>query len=137
VHVPVLATWRRGRRSGEPAEAELVPDGEGLDICSVTDLDRRGRVVVGLPDPEIDVLVVKTAGGVYAMDNCCPHTGAALEGGVVRARTITCAAHGLRFDLGSGRCVGPRCGRTPPLTTMRAWIAAGRVLVAVPSGTRS
>ena len=125
--MPLLAMWRR-RRPQRPAP---VPDGEGLDICSEADLDRRGKVVVSLTDPAIEVLVVKAAGCVYALDNCCPHTGAALESGVVRARTITCAAHGLRFDLGSGRCVSQRRGQTPPLTTMRAWVADGRVLVAV------
>ena len=75
------------------------------------------------------MLVVKTALGVFAIDNLCPHTGAALEGGFVRDATITCAAHGFRFDLGSGRCVSQRRRPTPPLTRMRAWIADGRVLV--------
>jgi nitrite reductase/ring-hydroxylating ferredoxin subunit len=114
-----------------------VPGGKELDICSAAELDRRGRVVVSLPGTAIDVLVVKTAEGVYALDNYCPHQGAALESGFVCAQTITCAAHGLRFDLGSGRCVSQRRGRTPPLTTMRAWIADGRVLLAVPPGTRT
>jgi len=137
VHLPLPAPWRRQRprrRFGESAEPELVPGGEGLDICSVAELDCWGRVVVSLPDPAMDVLVVKTAAGVYALDNYCPHLGAGLETGFVCAQTITCAAHGLRFDLGSGRCVSQRRGRTPPLTTMRAWIADGRVLLAVPPG---
>jgi len=129
--------WQRRRQSGESAEPNPVPDGEALDVCSAADLDRRGRVVVSLPDPAIDVLIVQTAGRVYALNNICPHTGAALEGGAVRARTITCAAHGRRFDLGSGRCVGQRRGPTPPLTTMRAWITDGRVLVSVLPGART
>lgn len=138
MRVPLPATWRRRRPfEPEPAEPRPVPDGEGIDICSVADLDRRGRVVASLPGPAIDVLVVKTAGCVYALDNSCPHRGAALDDGVVRARTITCAAHGLRFDLASGRRLGQRRGQTPPLTTMRVWIADGRVLVAVPSGLRT
>ena len=90
-----------------------------------------------LPDLDVDVLVVKTATGLYAIDNTCPHTGAELESGSVCAQTITCAAHGLRFDLGSGRCVSQPRGRTPSLTTMRAWIADGRVLLAVPPGPRT
>lgn len=140
MYLPLLTSRRRQRpqrRFGESAEPEQVPDGQGLDICSVADLDRRGKVVVSLPDPAIEVLVVKTAEGVYALDNFCPHTGAELESGSVCAQTITCAAHGLRFDLGSGRCVSQRRGRTPSLTTMRAWIADGRVLLAVPPGPRT
>jgi nitrite reductase/ring-hydroxylating ferredoxin subunit len=135
VHFPLLAPWRRQRprrRFDDLTEPELAPDGEGLDICSAAELDRRGRVIVSLPDSALDVLVVKTAEGVYAVDNYCPHLGAALETGLVSAETITCAVHGLRFDLGSGRCVTGRRARTPSLTTMRAWITDGRVLLAVP-----
>jgi 3-phenylpropionate/trans-cinnamate dioxygenase ferredoxin subunit len=103
----------------------------------VTDLVRSGRLVVSLPGLDVDVLILKTALGVFAVENMCPHTGATLEGGFVHGRAITCAAHGFRFDLGSGRCVGQRRGQTPPLTTIRAWIAGGRVVVSVPSGTRT
>jgi nitrite reductase/ring-hydroxylating ferredoxin subunit len=140
VTVPLLETWRRRRPGGEPEEPNdpnLPAERDGVDICSVADLVSRGRVVVSLPALEIEVLVVKTPTGLYAIENTCPHTGAELNGGFVHDRTITCAAHGFRFDLGSGRCVGQRRGRTPPLTTMRAWIADGRVLVSVPSGTRA
>ena len=137
MNVPLLETWRRRRPGGEPDEPNQVAEGQALDICSAADLALGGRVVVTLPDLDVDVLVVKTATGLYAIDNTCPHTGAELNGGFVHDRTITCAAHGYRFDLGSGRCVGQRRGRTPPLTTMRAWIADGRVLVSVPSGPRT
>ena len=133
--VPLLETWRRRRPDGESDEQNQIT--EGVDVCSAADLALGGRVVVSLPDLELDVLVVKTPTGLYAIDNTCPHTGAELNGGFVHDRTITCAAHGFRFDLGSGRCVGQRRGRTPPLTTLRAWIADGRVLVAVRSRTRT
>ena len=137
MNVPLLETWRRGRPGGQPDQPTQVADGEGTDVCSLADLARRGRVVVSLPGLEVEVLVVKTALGVYAVENLCPHNGAPVEGGFVHDATITCAAHGFLFDLGSGRCVGQRRGRTPPLTTMRAWIADGRVLVSVPSGPRT
>ena len=137
MNVPLLETWRRGRPGGQPDQPNQVADGEGTDVCSLADLARRGRVVVSLPGLEVEVLVVKTALGVYAVENMCPHAGAALEGGLVHDRAITCAAHGFRFDLGSGRCVGQRRRQTPPLTTMRAWIADGRVLVSVPPRPRT
>jgi nitrite reductase/ring-hydroxylating ferredoxin subunit len=145
LNVPLLETWRRRRPGGEPEEPEEPEEpnqategaGDGLDVCSAEDLARRGRVVVSLPDLEVDVLIVKTALGVYAVENMCPHTGAALDGGFVHDATITCAAHGFRFDLGSGRCVGRRRRQAPPLTTLRAWIADGRVLVSVGSRPRA
>ena len=139
MNVPLLETWRRRRPGGEPEEPRQDTEraAEGLDVCAAEDLVRLGRVVVSLPGLEVDVLIVKTALGVYAVENTCPHTGAALEGGFVHNATITCAAHGFRFDLGSGRCVGQRRRQTPPLTTMRAWIADGRVLVSVPPRPRT
>ena len=139
MNVPLLETWHRSRHGGQPDQPNQVTEdeGEGADVCSLADLAGRGRVVVSLPGLEVDVLVVKTALGVYAVENMCPHTGAALEGGFVHDATITCAAHGLRFDLGSCRCVSQPRGRTPSLTTMRAWIADGRVLLAVPPGPRT
>jgi nitrite reductase/ring-hydroxylating ferredoxin subunit len=130
VNVPLLETWRRSRPGGQPDQPDQV---EGTDVCSSADLARRGRVVVSLPGLEVEVLVVKTALGVYAVENMCPHTGAPLESGLVHDATITCAAHGFLFDLGSGRCVGKRRRQTRSLTTLRAWIADGRVLVSAAS----
>ena len=137
MNVPLLETWRRRRPGGQPDGPNQDAESEGADVCSVTDLVRSGRLVVSLPGLDVDVLILKTALGVFAVENMCPHTGATLEGGFVHDRAITCASHGFRFDLGSGRCVGQRRRQTPPLTTIRAWIAGGRVLVSVPSGTRT
>jgi nitrite reductase/ring-hydroxylating ferredoxin subunit len=41
-------------------------------------------------------------GGLYAIDDSCPHQGASLCGGRLEGRAIQCCAHGLRFDLASG-----------------------------------
>lgn len=41
-------------------------------------------------------------GGLYAIDDSCPHQGASLCGGRLDGRVIQCCAHGLRFDLRSG-----------------------------------
>lgn len=103
-----------------------------VDVCSEDELDRSGRLVVHLSDPPIDVLVIRTCRQVFAVENRCPHLGALLDGGNVDGCTITCTAHGRRFDLASGRCVtGPgRPGRT--LVTMRTWLDGGRVWLAAP-----
>ena len=139
MNVPLLETWRRRHPGGEPDEPNQATGraGEGVDVCSFAELARRGRVVVSLPGLDVDVLILKTALGVFAVENRCPHTGAALEGGFVHGRAITCAYHGFRFDLGTGRCVGQRRRQTAPLTTIRTWIEGGRVLVSVPSGPRT
>ena len=75
MNVSLLETWRR-RRPGGPDEPNRVTEGEreggGVDVCSVADLARRGRIVVSLPGLDVDVLVLGTALGVYAVENQCP-----------------------------------------------------------------
>ena len=41
-------------------------------------------------------------GGVYAVDNRCPHMGFPLHRGTVRDGILTCHWHHARFDLKSG-----------------------------------
>ena len=41
---------------------------------------------------------------VYALDNVCPHRGAALAFGDVRGDLVYCPAHAWSFDLPTGRC---------------------------------
>jgi nitrite reductase/ring-hydroxylating ferredoxin subunit len=131
VRFSLSGTPHQRAQISEPAESEIVDDDFGWDICSVAELDEHGRMVVSIPDVEIDVLLVKAPGRIYALHNRCPHAGAALDQrGVVVNRTITCAAHGRRFELDGGRCVGRSREPARTLTTLRAWAVDGRVLVA-------
>jgi 3-phenylpropionate/trans-cinnamate dioxygenase ferredoxin component len=130
--MPLLVNRQLWWRSGRSADPPSIADREGLEICSIADLDRHGKIVVRLVDPAIDLLVMKVGGRVYALNSRCPHASAPLDSsGVVVGRTITCATHGRRFDLGSGRCLDRRREQRRPLTTFRAWIEGERVLVAL------
>ena len=54
------------------------------------------------------VLLFRSDGELYALDDLCTHAGALLSRGVIRDCTITCPLHGSRFDLRSGQIVrGP------------------------------
>ncbi len=60
----------------------------------------------------VDVLLVRSGDGVFAVGNRCTHQGAPLDKGTVKLagslRTVTCPVHGSTFDLGSGRVLrGP------------------------------
>lgn len=131
---PAFGLIRRllGRGPLSRDELEHTDAEAAMDVCSEDELDRSGRLVVRLSDPPIDVLVIRTRRQVFAVENRCPHLGALLDGGKVGGRTITCTAHGRRFDLASGRCAtGPdRQGAT--LMTMRTWLDGGRVWLAAP-----
>jgi nitrite reductase/ring-hydroxylating ferredoxin subunit len=104
----------------------LPTTGEPVDVASAGELARHGRLVVTHPELGTAVLLVSTRRGVFAVENRCPHRGARLDDGTVDGRTITCAMHGRRFDLRSGRCSG---GAAAALRTWPAWVAGGRVLV--------
>ncbi len=54
---------------------------------------------------EDSVLACDVGGEVYAFRDRCPSGGLAFPGWRRDGRVVTCACHGLRFDLTDGRCV--------------------------------
>lgn len=50
------------------------------------------------------IALFRTARGVFACDNRCPHQGYALVRGDVKNGVLTCAWHNWKFELGSGTC---------------------------------
>jgi 3-phenylpropionate/trans-cinnamate dioxygenase ferredoxin subunit len=72
------------------------------------------------------IALFRTADGVFAIADSCPHAGASLAGGRLEGRHVSCRAHGLAFDVVSG------CARgVPNLRVARheVRIEAGRVRV--------
>ncbi len=51
-----------------------------------------------------EVAVFKCAGQLYALENRCPHEGAALAGGLVEGEEVLCPLHAYRFQLKTGAC---------------------------------
>jgi len=47
----------------------------------------------------------RTADGVHALDDRCPHRGSSLGGGHFDGHCVTCPSHGWRFDVRTGRAV--------------------------------
>ena len=71
-----------------------------IDAIPVDQLPAGGRWLVRRGGCEIALFNI--GGTLYAIDDSCPHNGASLAGGRLEGATVTCRAHGLRFDLGSG-----------------------------------
>jgi nitrite reductase/ring-hydroxylating ferredoxin subunit/uncharacterized membrane protein len=71
------------------------------------------------------VMVYRTGGILYAIDNICSHAGGILSRGPVADLTVTCPLHGSRFALADG-CVtrGPASQPQPVLPTRirNGWI---------------
>jgi 3-phenylpropionate/trans-cinnamate dioxygenase ferredoxin subunit len=65
----------------------------------------------------VRLLIVRdAAGGWFAVAPDCSHSLLPLEGGRVRGSAILCPHHGARFDLASGRALGP-----PAWTGIATW----------------
>jgi nitrite reductase/ring-hydroxylating ferredoxin subunit len=71
-----------------------------VHACSLEESKDKGRLVVhGRHRP---VLLVYEDGGVFALDNRCPHMGFPLERGSVEDGILTCHWHHPRVELASG-----------------------------------
>lgn len=79
-----------------------------------------------------DVLLCNVGGSVHALENSCLHHGAALNGGKLCGNTLTCPAHGWRYDVTTGALLTAPDKR---LRTFQVKIADGRILVQLPGAT--
>ncbi|CAB3651996.1 Rieske (2Fe-2S) protein [Paraburkholderia rhynchosiae] len=52
------------------------------------------------------IVLFNIEGTLHAIDNTCPHNGAALSGGQLEGCMLRCPAHGLRFNLRTGCMAG-------------------------------
>jgi precorrin-3B synthase len=77
----------------------------------------------------LDLALVCTQQGVFAMDNACPHSGGALGEGQVQGETVTCPLHGWQFECRSGRSLTEK---RAPQRMYAVRMEGGRVLVEVP-----
>ncbi|MBC6904898.1 Rieske (2Fe-2S) protein [Saccharophagus sp. K07] len=53
------------------------------------------------------LLLLQDGGETYVVENRCPHMDAPLANGRIVDGAIVCRAHGIGFDLRSGRARGP------------------------------
>lgn len=49
-----------------------------------------------------DIVLFNVDGDIHALENSCPHAGAALSGGRLCGKVVACPAHGWRFDVTTG-----------------------------------
>jgi 3-phenylpropionate/trans-cinnamate dioxygenase ferredoxin subunit len=75
-----------------------------VSVGSIDDLPPGGRKLAFVDGR--CVVLFNIQGTVHAIDNSCPHNGASLASGKLEGSILQCPAHGLRFDLGTGRMPG-------------------------------
>src|SRR3954447_19598418 len=75
-----------------------------LPVCEVSALPTGYCRRFPLPDGR-ELAIFNVKGEYYAIDNFCPHRGAALSEGIVDDYIVECGLHGWRFDVRTGQCV--------------------------------
>jgi nitrite reductase/ring-hydroxylating ferredoxin subunit len=94
----------------------------------------RREVLVGATS----VLLVRTAGGLYAVEAVCPHLGGVLADGALSQDRLACPEHAAAFDVRTGGVladpfgVEPPEGGVAPLQPYPTRVEAGMVEVALP-----
>ena len=67
----------------------------------------------------LDVAMVRDGDEVYAIEDECSHASVALSEGDVEGCTIECWMHGSRFDLRTGKPLGPPATEPVPVFPVR------------------
>ncbi|GGJ72230.1 Rieske 2Fe-2S domain-containing protein [Deinococcus aquiradiocola] len=75
----------------------------------------------------VSVVVVCDAGGYYALRNVCSHQDFPLLGGDVSMGRITCAKHGAKFELATGKA--KTLPAVKPVRVYRTRVEDGQVWV--------
>jgi 3-phenylpropionate/trans-cinnamate dioxygenase ferredoxin subunit len=101
---------------------------EFVRACSLDDVPAQGTFGVELNGKPL--VIVRSEGEVYALDEFCTHEEVSLVDGEIYDHTVECWLHGSCFDLRSGKPTGPPA--TKPLATYQIRVEDGDVYVAVP-----
>jgi nitrite reductase/ring-hydroxylating ferredoxin subunit len=113
---------------------------EWIEIGSLADLERDGRIVARIAGREVGVVRDPATGDLHGIRNRCPHHGGPLCLGTVQERVegapggyalagrriLRCPWHGWEFDLATGQCVDEPTLRA---AVYPARVQGGRVLV--------
>lgn len=73
--------------------------------CALSDVPAEGVIAVEVGG--VPLVVARSGGEVFAVDEFCTHADVSLADGDVSDRTVECWLHGSRFDLRTGKPVGP------------------------------
>ena len=117
---------RQVRLSSEPGRAELADVSQVFEtVARVEDVVEGIGVPVTIAGRAVALFLVD--GEYFAIDDNCPHQALPLYDGIIVERTVTCLAHGWRFNLADGRNFdNPRlCVATYPVRVVGDEIQVG------------
>lgn len=100
-----------------------------VEVCDIEAIPVRGARVVKTPSGCV-ALFRTVDGGVFALDDKCPHKGGPLSQGIVHGRSVSCPLHNWVISLESGAAEGPDEGRA---LTHEARVVEGKVRLRLPA----
>jgi len=104
---------------------------EFFRACAVGDVPDLGTFAVELNG--VPLVLVKSAGEIFALDEFCTHEDVSLADGEIYDHTVECWLHGSCFDLRTGKPTGPPA--TKPLSTYQVRVDGDDVFVGLPFAT--
>jgi 3-phenylpropionate/trans-cinnamate dioxygenase ferredoxin component len=96
-------------------------------VCALDDVPEQGTFGVELNG--VPLVIVRTGGEVFALDEFCTHEEVSLVDGDIYDHTVECWLHGSCFDIRTGKPTGPPASK--PLATYQVRIDGDDVYVAV------
>lgn len=100
-----------------------------LRVCRDDELPPRRAFTLDTAAGRIAVFRAED-GALFAIEDRCPHRGAALSQGVLYdMHKVACPDHGWTIDLTTGKVEAPECGE---VRTFEVTAVDGEVLVALP-----
>jgi 3-phenylpropionate/trans-cinnamate dioxygenase ferredoxin subunit len=102
---------------------------EFVRACGLGEVPEQGTLGVELNG--VPLVILKSEGEVYALDEFCTHEEVSLVDGEVYDHTVECWLHGSCFDVRSGKPTGPPATR--PLATYPVRIDGDDVYVSLPA----
>ena len=100
-----------------------------VKVCPLAEIEEDQPKPVQID--ETPVVLVRSAGSVYALNDICSHADVSLSEGDVEGTTVECWLHGSRFDLRSGKPTG--LPATVPVPVYETKIEGDDVLVRLES----
>lgn len=102
-------------------------DPDFYKVCLLSDIEEGAYAdfeIAGRP-----ILVCRSQGKFYAIENICSHALNPLSGGRMRRGSIVCPLHGARFNIVTGAAEGPPA--TLPIETFTVKVEGDDVFVGV------
>ena len=102
-----------------------MSNAQTIDLAGVDELPAKGFIV--REHGELQVLIARFEGEVFAVENLCSHAFARFDDGRLRGARLKCPLHGACFDIRNGAALGRPA--TGPIRSFPVEIEAGRILV--------